>query len=1513
MRYLTFAFIVCFWIFPCSIIAQIPLNNNEPILTNDIIGFDKSKEYIQNLKISSYKSLKMSISGTLTLPVIVHIIHNNGSENISDEQVRNGIAHLNREFRYSGNGTDMQIEFCLAKQDPEGNFTTGINRIQSVLTSLTMESDDRALKRLISWDACRFINIWIVKSITSSSAGPDIAGYSTMPLSHGSLEDGIVIEASSFGFSAEQSRVVIHNFGHFLGLYHTFEGGCKNDNCLTDGDKVADTPPDATTQFTSCSSPINSCTTDDDDLSVNNPFRPVSAGGIGDQPDLSDNFMDYNYLNCLNSFTPGQKERARAAILNIRSSLLLSGACNSPCPFQIKSAFSIPSEEIQIGTSVAFTNTSTPESEVAYEWYLNGQLFSTVKNPVYRFSQAGNYTIKLVVKKDIQSCIDEYSKTIQVICPLKADFSPSGTFIHPGSTVHFENNSSGPYDKVVWLINDDSVSNRVNLNYLFRQEGFYTVSLIIKDSVCQSRKDIQVEVNNCPQISKRADYWYFGLGGGINFSSGIAEALCDNNISSRGAGNSISDVDGNFLFSVLPIEGGIPNYQVSVKDRNHNTMPNGAGLVGSASGSQIVIVPHPGNPNVYYIFSTYEKATGGLYYSIVDMSMNSGLGDVTLKNSKLQNFSSEKIASALHSNRKDYWIVTHPWNSDEFHAYLIDLNGLTTTPIVSKAGTVLNGQTSGARGVMKISPNGKLLAISSMYDPGSYVELFDFNATSGQVSNFLKINQTHQAYGLEFSPDASKLYISTGSNSQPGLGVLYQYDVALNNSKDIIGSKYVVSTTTYYGQMQIAPDGRIYFSKYYDRYMGVIQNPNKSGALCNYDQYGFLNCEQKRCGFGLPTIVPDFVVPNCIRISGPQEALPNAQGIQYTLSGEFPSGANVRWMSNGQVSICSQTSGTVTVNFQSAGTAKLIAEIQLSCGLVKDTLNINVRRPFVNLGHDFQLCNDASYLLDAGAGFLSYRWQDGSTGRTFRVSQPGIYNVRVTSAGGAVASDTIAIGSPRSSSSLDIGEDRMTCPGSIVVLDAGSGFSSYRWQDGSTNQTFTAHFSGNTPGTNLYNVTVTDLCGNTASDSVRITFDLPAANAGSDLTICREESAILSGTGTGSCKWYNASGNLIGSSWDISVRPSSTTFYVLKVEADGCSRSDTVSVTVTPVCEGCTVNAGQDQTICAGQSITLSASTNNHCTRNNCLNPIPPINCSSGCTIRLTGSMNANIDQGQVACIENGQVFTGSVNINGGTLIICGTARPSSLSFNSGHIVIIGDADLPYLTIGGKFENYGNTVVHNDCIVNNNGELINYKYMFVKGSLVSNHRSSNYSSLLITQCIFQNSNDIFTNECSITIGLDFHVNGTFMNKGTISVSGNALFNSGSQFVADDGSVLSVNSICISNFINGGSAGYASLLVNMNTIINSNAVITGLIDICDKNGIEIKNGRISNTVVTDCRCSRDGEGAISIIWSDTNGNIAGYGKQVTVKPDRSTVYKVEVIDANGNRSSDQITITVNNCN
>lgn len=269
-----------------------------------------------------------------TVPVVVHIIHNGGTENISDAIVKQGIKDLNDAFRkvspFNGfESVDVGIEFCLAQKDPFGNPTTGIVRVGSSLTQVNLDIDDQNLKNLSRWDTYKYLNIWLVKEICSGT-NCGVAGYAYFASAHGRSFDGIVNEARYFGSSQNNSKVHIHEVGHYLNLYHTFNGGCTNNNCLNDGDRVCDTPPDNSTSAVYCSSTSNSCTSDANDLSSNNPFRPVSYGGLGDRNDMNNNYMDYNYQSCQNAFTQGQKDRMIAALIEIRQSLLNNGACNSP-------------------------------------------------------------------------------------------------------------------------------------------------------------------------------------------------------------------------------------------------------------------------------------------------------------------------------------------------------------------------------------------------------------------------------------------------------------------------------------------------------------------------------------------------------------------------------------------------------------------------------------------------------------------------------------------------------------------------------------------------------------------------------------------------------------------------------------------------------------------------------------------------------------------------------------------------------------------------------------------------------------------------------------------------------------------------------------------------------------------------------------------------------------------------------------------------------------------------------
>jgi gliding motility-associated-like protein len=415
----------------------------------------------------------------VTLPVVVHIIHNNGSENISDAQVIQGIQHLNQAFANTApydpsDGVDCQIQFCLAKRDPNGNATTGITRNISTLTNMNMDTDDIAVKNLNRWNPLCYINIWLVNEICNSG-GCGVAGYAYFPSAHGSAVDGIMQEARWFGSTSGNSVVQIHEMGHYLGLYHTFQGGCTNNNCLTDGDRVCDTPPDQSTAGVGCNGVINSCSTD------------ALSGFTTDQNDLTRDYMDYGSITCFSMFTQGQADRMNWHIQNVRSSLLNCMSCLDPCPAPVTANFTSPGATVNAGSSFIFTNTST--NATTYEWYVNGVLTSTATNFNFTFTTIGTYTIKLIAKSSSPLCSNsEKTVVINAVCPVTASFTKSAAIVPCGTNINFTNTSSNA-NTYEWYVNGALQSTAVNFTYTNTTAGRYGIKLIAKNSALNCTKE----------------------------------------------------------------------------------------------------------------------------------------------------------------------------------------------------------------------------------------------------------------------------------------------------------------------------------------------------------------------------------------------------------------------------------------------------------------------------------------------------------------------------------------------------------------------------------------------------------------------------------------------------------------------------------------------------------------------------------------------------------------------------------------------------------------------------------------------------------------------------------------------------------------------------------------------------------------------------------------------------------------------------------------------------------------
>jgi len=343
--------------------------------------------------------------------------------------------------------------------------------------------------------------------------------------------------------------------------------------------------------------------------------------------------------------------------------------------------------------------------------------------------------------------------------------------------------------------------------------------------------------------------WYFGKGAGISFTGDSAVAVGNGRLYTEEGSASISDKNGNLLFYTNGI---------TVWNKNHKVMPNGNGLLGGNSSTQsALILQKPGSENIFYIFTTDIQAqSDGLRYSIVDMTKDNGNGDLVFKNTFMIAPATEKLTAVRHSNRKDWWVIAHRWNSNAYMSFLVSESGVATQPILSNVGTVHGGANRKAIGYLKPSPDGTRLA-AALWNDNSNFELLKFDRSTGKVYEPILFKGFSEAYGIAFSPDGSKLY-GTTNNKNNGKGQIVQFDLKAGSTEAILKSATIVATSgsPTLGALQLGPDGRIYAARRDNLYLGVIYNPNAKGKAVKYKDAGF-KLAGRKSDLGLPNYAQD--------------------------------------------------------------------------------------------------------------------------------------------------------------------------------------------------------------------------------------------------------------------------------------------------------------------------------------------------------------------------------------------------------------------------------------------------------------------------------------------------------------------------------------------------------------------------------------------------------------------------------------------------------------------------------
>ena len=320
----------------CSSVEYEQITNNKLKISSEkrILNFEDWLTKAINNNITKKSSNNQTV---YTIPVVFHVLHNGdplgSNENVSDLQLQSQITRLNQDFRRKANtlgyntntvGADVEIEFCLAQIDPNGNFTNGIKR-HLINKSALYANDVENLKPDYIWDSTKYLNIFIV-NFAATASGTTL-GYAQFPIGSGlpglspgmSYNDTVFTDSvvlnymvvgsksiypqGSYALSFDEGRTATHEVGHWLGLRHIWG---DIDSCTEGTDYCDDTPHHKNFN--------RGCL-------VNNTPCLVR--------EMTENYMDYTDDRCLNTFTQDQKTRMRTVLENDyrRNFLITSNKC----------------------------------------------------------------------------------------------------------------------------------------------------------------------------------------------------------------------------------------------------------------------------------------------------------------------------------------------------------------------------------------------------------------------------------------------------------------------------------------------------------------------------------------------------------------------------------------------------------------------------------------------------------------------------------------------------------------------------------------------------------------------------------------------------------------------------------------------------------------------------------------------------------------------------------------------------------------------------------------------------------------------------------------------------------------------------------------------------------------------------------------------------------------------------------------------------------------------------------
>ncbi|MCB0481615.1 MAG: hypothetical protein KDC83_09290 [Flavobacteriales bacterium] len=675
------------------------------------------------------------------------------------------------------------------------------------------------------------------------------------------------------------------------------------------------------------------------------------------------------------------------------------------------------------------------------------------------------------------------------------------------------------------------------------------------------------------------NWWYFGDKVAIDFNSPNPI------ISTKGTMNQF---EGSASIS-HPKTGQLLFYTdgISVWDKNHNRMPNGYGLLGHTSSSHSAsIVPHPQDTQRYYIFTIPFPESVGFHVSEVDMSLNGGLGDIDTafypirkpdypnpfarKNRKLHEDVGDKVASTVKAGGSSYWVAsvfTPTWE--------LMLTTVGAGFVENSKAKILIDKPKGMvnfphYGCMKFSPDGTMLAIA--LGVGRQVLLFDFDKGGGKFSNQRSITYPPQGsdflpYGIEFSPNNKYLYVTSYG--------LIQFNLQLD-SADLISASGVMlhpkSSDYENGQIQLAPNGKIYYTRINKNYLSAVEFPNKGGLSSQFTEVALRAIAGSSIRLGLPTFSSHLFEELGIK------AKDGCVGDTVAISISQSTGIDSVKFNFGDPSSGLRNTSTLIKTYHiynSAGKYGIQAIIfrhNSQGALLKDTLVDSILiglPPQVIFGADTSMCwKDTLFPKITSTWEPICIWDDSSRYKYREVGRAGTFSLKATNKCGSDSSQVKVL--KLYNEGLNLGSDTAICKGNSITWDISDTGSIYYWDNGSTSPVRSISAAG------TYWARSSNFCG-VYQDSVIVeVYDVPHLALGRDTAVCDTTGFVLSAnTPGGSYVWST------GDSLDI-IQPFITDTYWAQVSNICGVDSDTIRVQVD---SKIWFSLGPDGTLCPFDTI----------------------------------------------------------------------------------------------------------------------------------------------------------------------------------------------------------------------------------------------------------------------------------------------------------------------------------------